>query len=396
MGDLRDILLIVALVAAAGSVSSNLLPPEGTCHGDCGNLTPPHYPPSVGTKKLYEDERQVVWDLTILPGQRCPPHEHMFDYTFHVLAPSTLAVFSGVSGEHKFTFGTELGETKAFKRHGTMMVDLRGVLAPFDTVHGVQNVGNTTYKEILVENKPCNTPGHHALAVKRVAVFAAVDDGNDDGNDGSGNSVREVRVRQALSEASRRASNGVDASTKILFGTRANHESEVKFARGNTHVVVAALHRAANGSSVTSHTGLALSTLFSQLGRELGTAGGGPSVVFDYWPIHAVQAAVVSPLPLRHVLLVKFNVDAPVGDLVEEYAALPQHIPEMKAFEWGPVANALGEEALADDYQFAFMTTFENQRDRDSYLAHERHAAFAALMWSHIEKVLVFDFIQGE
>ncbi len=103
--NLSAITAILAIATAAGIA-------DDTC-GYAPPLSPPLFPPRVGTKKLFEDTRQIVWvviylnrtiltiyvcqDLTLAPGERVPPHEHMHDYLFHVLSASRLAVFSGTT-----------------------------------------------------------------------------------------------------------------------------------------------------------------------------------------------------------------------------------------------------------------------------------------------------------
>jgi hypothetical protein len=134
-----------------------------------------------------------VWDLTIEPGDRLPPHEHMYDYEFEVCSPrywtkkpelyfllggcakhvhpsfrthhplcyaikvlegSMLAVYSGQDGKHMFSFEPKAGDTMRFERKGTQMHDLTGAIPPFDAIHGVKNIGQAVYREILTETKP--------------------------------------------------------------------------------------------------------------------------------------------------------------------------------------------------------------------------------------------------
>jgi len=49
-----------------------------------------------------------MWDLTIPSGVRLPAHQHLYDYAFHVLEASTLAVFSGEDGGFMFQVSREL------------------------------------------------------------------------------------------------------------------------------------------------------------------------------------------------------------------------------------------------------------------------------------------------
>lgn len=38
----------------------------------------------VGTKKVYENDRVVVWELELDPGEKIPLHTHVLDYMFYV------------------------------------------------------------------------------------------------------------------------------------------------------------------------------------------------------------------------------------------------------------------------------------------------------------------------
>lgn len=161
------------------------------------------------------------------------------------------------------------------------------------------------------------------------------------------------------------------------------------YAQGVTHaaaVVIAAAGRTAQETD----------DLLTQLSVGLAPAPTGRApIMFDYHPLHAVKLAdedAPGQGRLRHLLLIKFKVDAPVGRLVAGYAALPSAIPEMLAFEWGPVDNILGEESLAASFEYAFMTTFASVVERDIYLTHAEHTALAGLLFPHIDDVLVLDF----
>ena len=81
--------------------------------------------------------------------------------------------------------------------------------------------------------------------------------------------------------------------------------------------------------------------------------------------------------------------------LIEGYSKLPALIPEMRKFEWGPVANGLLDEPMARGFEYAFLTTFEHAQGRDAYLHHPEHAAFAGLLFPHIADIVVFDFVQA-
>ena len=100
-------------------------------------------------------------------------------------------------------------------------------------------------------------------------------------------------------------------------------------------------------------------------------------------------ASALPPSPLRHLFFARFKPGAPVAELIAGYAGLPAAIKEMRAFEWG----RLRDDARTEGYTHIFMTTFDDAAGRDAYLAHPAHDAFAAHIFAHIEKLVVFDFV---
>lgn len=344
----------------------------------------PLFPSAVGSRKLHEDDRQVVWDLTIEPGQRMPPHEHMFDYSFHVLSPSTLAVFNGTDASLMFTFDTLLGETKAFVRRGTQMHDLAKNLPPFDAIHGVQNVGTQTYREILVESKPCASAAA-TPPVRRIMLFRGAK------NHAPTNKWRDRSPQKMIDKMYEEYS--------LLWGTQANHGSEKHFAGGTTHVVSVLFEDMAHRDRAEVNPKPGVNRRYNEFMYQTRAMllVDQPAVHFDYQPnvvLARPEESFFSSPPLRHVVLFKFKADAPVGELVAGYSALPQSIPEMKAFEWGAVENAMRHQDLAGGFEFAFMTTFEHAAARDAYLAHEAHEAFAAHVFQYVEEAMIVDFVE--
>jgi hypothetical protein len=94
----------------------------------------------------------------------------------------------------------------------------------------------------------------------------------------------------------------------------------------------------------------------------------------------------------RHIVLFQFKEGTPdetVKKIETEFAALPSKINVITGFEWGPVDNV---EPLNDGFTHGFVVTFKDKKGLETYLPHEAHQAFVALLKPHLEKVLVFDF----
>ncbi len=358
-----------------------------SAHGaPASNERLPSFPSSVGTKKLWEDEGSVLWEMVVEPGERLPPHEHMYDYSFHVIKGSRLAVFSGADGSHMFSFDAPLGDTKTFKRRGDKMYDVSGKLAPFDAVHGVQNIGNSTYHELLFETKPAacaeiregaemGATRLDASTVRKISFF--------DFSTGSG--AAEEFLASKGAEAA--AALGSDASA--AYGVCANAEREADLARGYTHsLMVDMTSRSRDASAGALASAIMALSEVSNSERE--------PILFDFYPIISKSLKESPPEGktfLKHTVLLRLKSDAPVGDLIAGYAGLPEKIKEMLAFEWGPVANAFGDEASANGFEFGFMTTFADSNARDAYLAHEAHDAYAEELFGYVDDAIIMDFV---
>ena len=95
---------------------------------------------------------------------------------------------------------------------------------------------------------------------------------------------------------------------------------------------------------------------------------------------------------LRHVVLFGWKTgadSAAINKVVEGFKALPQKISLIKQFEWG-VNNS--PENLNQGLTHCFFVTFSSEQDRDAYLVHPAHKAFAAMLQPVLDKVTVVDY----
>tara|TARA_B100000579_G_C22812420_1_gene845976 strand:+ start:1245 stop:1583 length:339 start_codon:yes stop_codon:yes gene_type:complete len=106
----------------------------------------------VGTTKVYENEKIIVWEFTLEPGEETPLHEHKNDYIFYIQNGSKLQVF-GEKGNDLGTLDATTGSVFAFKVENGYLVstDEKNLRVP--VTHTAKNVGTSNYKEILVETK---------------------------------------------------------------------------------------------------------------------------------------------------------------------------------------------------------------------------------------------------
>jgi len=95
---------------------------------------------------------------------------------------------------------------------------------------------------------------------------------------------------------------------------------------------------------------------------------------------------------LHHVVGFKFKSTASPHEIkkVEDaFRALKGKIPQMANLEWG---TNVSKENHDKGFTHCFIVTFKNEKDRDAYLVHPEHKAFANLLGPVLEDVFVIDF----
>ena len=106
----------------------------------------------VGTHKVFEDDRVIVWHLDLEPGEQGERHTHALDYVVRVLSGSTLEV-SGPDGELLDTIELESGGAVSFRIDGDQIVADRPGYPTVPRTHSARNVGAKTFREVLIEFK---------------------------------------------------------------------------------------------------------------------------------------------------------------------------------------------------------------------------------------------------
>lgn len=113
--------------------------------------------------------------------------------------------------------------------------------------------------------------------------------------------------------------------------------------------------------------------------------------VIDYWGTPS-EAADNLDKPLMHAVFFKFKEAAKSEEIraVEEaFAALPEKIDAIKAFEWGTNHSP---ETHDDGFTHCFMVTFDSEAGREAYLPHPDHQKFVELLKPVLDKPRVLDF----
>jgi len=96
---------------------------------------------------------------------------------------------------------------------------------------------------------------------------------------------------------------------------------------------------------------------------------------------------------VKHVVLFKFKPELKpekVNEIVAAFNALPSKIKEIKGYEWGTNNSP---EGLNKGLTHAFILTFDNEKDRDTYLIHPAHKDFGKIVGSALADVTVVDFL---
>ena len=106
----------------------------------------------VGTQKVFEDDRVIVWHLDLEPGEQGERHTHILDYVIRILSGSTLEV-SGPKGELLDTVDLEAGGAVSFQIQGDQIVSDRPGYPAVPATHSARNIGSNTFREVLIEFK---------------------------------------------------------------------------------------------------------------------------------------------------------------------------------------------------------------------------------------------------
>ncbi|MGR8919294.1 MAG: hypothetical protein ACU85V_06730 [Gammaproteobacteria bacterium] len=109
---------------------------------------------NVGTEKLFENDKIIVWNFELAPGEETPVHTHEHSYIWYAIEGTTLKVLDEQDNDlgdlevptgAVFSLKVENGEIEVMSEPG------KGVRVP--ATHKARNVGPGAYREILVEYK---------------------------------------------------------------------------------------------------------------------------------------------------------------------------------------------------------------------------------------------------
>lgn len=103
----------------------------------------------VATKKLFENDEVIVWEMVLEPGESSGLHTHSHSYVFSVLEGSTCEV-TDKEGKSCGALTMEPGFTMHLQLQGKELVSPEFRIP---ITHSATNLGKTRFREILVETK---------------------------------------------------------------------------------------------------------------------------------------------------------------------------------------------------------------------------------------------------
>ena len=107
----------------------------------------------VGTNKVFENDKVNVWELFLAPGAKHELHTHELEYVFYVTQGSTARIFDA-DGKEVGVVEAHAGEVFSLRREGDEFVSGSGAdELRVPATHSVENIGDSEYREILVEFK---------------------------------------------------------------------------------------------------------------------------------------------------------------------------------------------------------------------------------------------------
>lgn len=109
---------------------------------------------NVGSKILFENDNIIVWDFELKPGEETPIHRHQHSYMWYAIQGAPLDCEDS-EGNDLGIFDVPTGSVFHIHCDGDtleVMSELsKGVRFP--VTHKAKNVGEQTYREILIEFK---------------------------------------------------------------------------------------------------------------------------------------------------------------------------------------------------------------------------------------------------
>lgn len=109
---------------------------------------------NVGGQKVFENDRIIVWNFELKPGEETPMHKHGNSYMWYAIQGGPLDC-EDEDGNDLGVFDVPTGSVFEIKCEGDQLEILSEVAQGtlFPVTHKAKNIGDVTYREILIEFK---------------------------------------------------------------------------------------------------------------------------------------------------------------------------------------------------------------------------------------------------
>lgn len=109
---------------------------------------------NIGTTKVFENDKIVVWNFVLQPGEETPMHRHERSYVWYAIQGGPLDC-EDEQGNDLGVFEVPTGSVFNIKCVGDQLEIMseiaQGTLFP--ATHKAKNIGDVPYHEILIEFK---------------------------------------------------------------------------------------------------------------------------------------------------------------------------------------------------------------------------------------------------
>lgn len=108
----------------------------------------------VGSQKIFENDKVIVWNFELQPGEETPVHTHEHAYMWYSIQGAPLQVFD-VDGNDVGTLQVPTGGVYSLKLEDGYLevISEIGKGARVPATHKAKNVGKDPYREVIVEYK---------------------------------------------------------------------------------------------------------------------------------------------------------------------------------------------------------------------------------------------------
>lgn len=109
---------------------------------------------NVGSVKVFENDKIIIWDFKLKPGEETPMHKHDKSYVWYAIQGGPLDCEDEHGNDlgifnvpHESVYDIKYADNKL----EVMSEHDKGVIFP--ATHKAKNAGDTLYREILIEFK---------------------------------------------------------------------------------------------------------------------------------------------------------------------------------------------------------------------------------------------------